>query len=97
MTGETSMSDETTNADDNNEKEMTDAHTTLVRRGDKIATHFIYFYSWFWAISSTVYFFCVTFLPVGDGGKDFANIILGFLLGTAVATIIGFFYGNSDK
>lgn len=96
MTGETSMSDETTN-DDTNEKEMTNAHTTLVRRGDKIATHFIYFYSWFWAISSTVYFFCVTFLPISDSGKDFANIILGFLLGTAVATIIGFFYGSSDK
>jgi ABC-type nitrate/sulfonate/bicarbonate transport system permease component len=31
------------------------------------------------------------------GGRDFANIILGFLLGTAVATIISFFYGSSKS
>jgi len=62
---------------------------------DKFAAHFIYFYSWFWAISSTIYFFCVTFLPIPEHGQHFADIILGFLLGTAVATVIGYFYGNS--
>lgn len=77
--------------------EARNLHADLVKAGDKLATHFIYFYSWFWAISSTVYFFSVTFLPMPEGARDFANIILGFLLGTAVATIIGFFYGNSDK
>jgi hypothetical protein len=81
-----------------NQKDVADArapHVELIKMGDKIASHFIYFYSWFWAISSTVYFFSVTFLPMPEGARDFANIILGFLLGTAVATIIGFFYGNS--
>jgi ABC-type nitrate/sulfonate/bicarbonate transport system permease component len=34
-------------------------------------------------------------MPVG--ARDFANIILGFLLGTAVATIISFFYGSSKS
>ena len=71
-------------------------HSELVKKGDVTASHFIYWYSWFWALSSTLYFFCVTFIHLPEGGKDFANIILGFLLGTAVATIIGFFYGNSD-
>jgi hypothetical protein len=71
-------------------------HSELIKKGDNTASHFIYWYSWFWAITSTIYFFGVTFLHLPDGGKDFANIILGFLLGTAVATIIGFFYGNSD-
>ena len=72
-------------------------HSELVKSGDSTAQHFIYWYSWFWALSSTVYFFCVTFVQLPEGGRDFANIILGFLLGTAVATIIGFFYGNSEK
>jgi hypothetical protein len=65
--------------------------------GDTIAAHFIYYYSWFWAVSSTLYFFCVTFISTPEGGQHFADIILGFLLGTAVATVIGFFYGNSNK
>jgi hypothetical protein len=30
-------------------------------------------------------------------GSTFGNIILGFLLGTAVATIISFFYGSSKS
>lgn len=77
--------------------EARELHAELVKKGDKLATHFIYFYSWFWALSSTIYFFCVTFLPLPEGGQNFANIILGFLLGTAVATIIGFFYGNSNS
>ena len=81
-------------------KDVTEArslHSELVKSGDATARHFIYWYSWFWALSSTVYFFCVTFVPLPEGGQNFANIILGFLLGTAVATIIGFFYGNSDN
>ncbi len=40
---------------------------------------------------------CVTFYPMPPAGKDFALTILGFLLGTAVATILGFFYGSADK
>lgn len=72
-------------------------HTELAKSGDITASHFIYWYSWFWAISSTVYFFSVTFISMPEGARDFANIILGFLLGTAVATIIGFFYGNSKE
>jgi len=71
-------------------------HADLVKTGDKTATHFIYWFSWFWAITSSLYFFSVTFISMPEGARDFANIILGFLLGTAVATIIGFFYGNSD-
>ena len=81
-------------------KDVTEArnlHSDLVKSGDNTAKHFIYWYSWFCALSSTVYFFCVTFVPLPEGGQNFANIILGFLLGTAVATIIGFFYGNSDN
>lgn len=76
--------------------EARNVHSELVKAGDKTATHFIYWYSWFWAITSTLYFFSVTFISMPEGARDFANIILGFLLGTAVATIIGFFYGNSD-
>jgi ABC-type nitrate/sulfonate/bicarbonate transport system permease component len=34
-------------------------------------------------------------MPVG--GKDFALTILGFLLGTAVGTILSFWYGKSSE
>lgn len=68
-----------------------------LQQDDKFAKHFIYWFAWYWSVGSTLYFFCVTFAPMPAGGRDFANIILGFLLGTAVATIISFFYGSSKS
>jgi hypothetical protein len=68
-----------------------------MQQEDLYAKHFIYNYAWFWSVGTTIYFFSVTFLQMPDGGRDFANIILGFLLGTAVATIISFFYGSSKS
>ena len=70
---------------------------TPIDPNDKTVKHFIYYYAWIWAIASVFYFFCVTFLQLPEGGRDFANIILGFLLGTAVVTIISFFYGSSKS
>lgn len=78
---------------------MSDEETThkkLVVLGNKRAIDFTYRFAWFWAIISSIYFFSVTFFPLPSEGKDFANIILGFLLGTAVSTIIGYFYGSSN-
>ena len=71
------------------------AHESLVKSGNTIAAKFIYQFAWFWAFTSVLYFFSVTFLPIPEAGKDFANIILGFLLVTAVSTVINYFYGSS--
>lgn len=68
-----------------------------LQQEDLYAKHFIYKFAWFWAWASVFYFFFVTFVPMPQGARDFANIILGFLLGTAVATIIAFFYGSSKS
>ena len=68
-----------------------------LQQDDKFAKHFIYWFAWFWSVGSMVYFFAITFGQVPASGKDFGNIILGFLLGTAVATIISFFYGSSKS
>jgi hypothetical protein len=86
--------DDKMNTTDNS---LRDVHEELVRRGDKLAIHFTYWFAWFWAIVSVMYFFCVTFFPLPPDGVNFANIILGFLLGTAVSTIINFFFGSGDK
>jgi hypothetical protein len=79
------------------EKDFKDVHVDLVTKGDRVATHFTYWFAWFWGVVSAVYFFAVTFLPIPPAGENFANIILGFLLGTAVSTIINFFFGSSEQ
>jgi len=80
------------NTEDARQKNM-----DLLNSNDKMAAHFIYWFSWFWAVVSCAYFFCVTLIPIPDSSKHYADIILGFLLGTTVATIVGYFYGNSDS
>jgi len=68
-----------------------------MKSDDPWVRRFVYLFAWFWAVSSVLYFFLVTFLEVPKTGEAFANFILGFLTGTAVATIIGFFYGGAVK
>ena len=68
-----------------------------MKSNDPWVRRFVYLFAWFWAISSVIYFFTVTFFEVPKTGEQFANFILGFLTGTAVATIIGFFYGGATK
>jgi len=82
------------NQDRNSARHMQE---TALNQDDKFAKHFIYWFAWFWSVGSMVYFFAITFGSVPASGKDFGNIILGFLLGTAVATIISFFYGSSKS
>lgn len=82
------------NADRDSARKMQE---TALNQEDKFAKHFIYWFAWFWSIGSMAYFFAITFGQVPASGKDFGNIILGFLLGTAVATIISFFYGSSKS
>jgi len=82
------------NADRDSARHMQE---TALTQDDKFAKHFIYWFAWFWSVGSMVYFFAITFGQVPASGKDFGNIILGFLLGTAVATIISFFYGSSKS
>lgn len=43
-----------------------------------------------------LYVFAVTFIPIPDSGKDHAKFALAFLLGTAVGTILTYFWGSSQ-
>ena len=64
---------------------------------DEGTRKFSQYYAWFLTVASFVYFFMVSFAPVDNHNRDFVNIILGFLIGTAVNSLIRFFYGSSNK
>lgn len=42
-----------------------------------------------------VYFFAVTFIQVPEGGKQYANLILGALIGSGFTALIAYYYGSS--
>lgn len=45
---------------------------------------------------SFVYFFTITFVPIPESSTRIADTITGFLIGTVITTIIGFYFGSSD-
>lgn len=77
--------------------EKSTQRATDMYMGDESTRKFSQYYAWFLTGASFVYFFMVSFLPVDNRNRDFINIILGFLIGTAVNSLIRFFYGSSNK
>lgn len=63
---------------------------------DRVVRRFLYWYSAGVTLATFVYIFMVTFKGVPDASKDYANTILGFLLGVTLSAIIQYFFGSSQ-
>lgn len=83
--------------DEKSTQRATDMHMAAINHTDPLVRRHVYYYAWFITIVSFIYFFAVSFMPVENRNRDFINIILGFLIGTAVNSLIRFFYGSSNK
>jgi purine-cytosine permease-like protein len=63
---------------------------------DVFSKRFVYMFAACWSIFSMVYATLVTFYtPTSPEGKGIAQTVLGFLLGTAVASIFSYFFGST--
>lgn len=66
-----------------------------LKQDDIFSKRFVYYLASFWSIVGVVYIFFITFAPIPESNVRFADTVLGFLLGTILATIINFFLGSS--
>lgn len=71
--------------------------TAAFQQNDSFVKRFIYYFAGFWSVVTSLYIGCITFLEIPDNNIRFADVVLGFLLGTIIATIIQFFYGSMLK
>lgn len=62
---------------------------------DPLVRRFVYFFISFWSILSAIYIGCITFVDIPDDNVRFADTILGFVLGTMVASMFQFLLGSS--
>lgn len=62
---------------------------------DKFSKRFVYWFAAFWSLFACAYIGFITFGEIPANNVRFADTILGFVLGTLIATIIQFFYGSS--
>lgn len=62
---------------------------------DPLVRRFVYFFISFWSILSSVYIGFITFGDIPEANIRFADTILGFVLGTMVASMFQFLLGSS--
>lgn len=65
-------------------------------QGDIFSKRFAYYFGAIWSLAAMVYIGFITFGYIPPENTRFADTILGFVLGTVVATIINFFFGSSN-
>ena len=64
---------------------------------DIVAKRFIYRFTTFWSIATATYIAFITFVDIPKDNIRFADTILGFILGTAVAQMFNYFYGSTSS
>lgn len=73
-----------------------DMHKAGLQSDNQLVQEFVYYFGFFIVAFSFIYITAITFLPIPAGNVRFVDTVLGFILGTLVATVIGFFFGSSD-
>ena len=64
---------------------------------DVFAKRFLYWFAIGWSVVAAIYIVAITFIPIPKDSIRFADINLGFMLGTIVTTIVKFFFGTSSS
>ena len=78
-----------------NTKSARDMQKTALAQEDVFSKRYVYYLATFWSAVAVIYIFMITFMNIPADNIRFADTVLGFLLGTIVATIINFFFGSS--
>ncbi len=80
-----------------NVKGARDMQTAALAQTDVFSKRFVYYMAAGWSIFAVIYINCITFLTIPKDNIRFADTIVGFILGTVIATILNFFYGTSKS
>lgn len=67
-----------------------------LKQEDIFSKRFIYYFAAFWSVFTASYIAAITFMTVPVANQRVTDTVLGFLLGTLIATIINFFFGSSS-
>lgn len=73
-----------------------DMQKTALNQSDRFAKNFIYYLAIFWSVVAGIFIMVVLFKPIPQENVRLVDTILGFVLGTIIASIITFFFGSSE-
>jgi len=64
-------------------------------QSDVFSKRFTMYLTSFWSVCAAVYIGFITFSVIPEPNVRFADTILGFILGTVIATMLNFWFGSS--
>ena len=65
-----------------------------LQQDDLFSKRFVYYFSIVWSLFAMAFMAAATLMDIPDKNASTVSTILGFLLGTAVASIFNFFFGT---
>jgi hypothetical protein len=68
---------------------------TALNQSDVFSKRFTMYLTTFWSVAAAIYIGFITFSVIPDKNIRFADTILGFVLGTVLATMLNFWFGSS--
>lgn len=86
--------DEMAYADTDSARKM---QIAALSQNDVFSKRFTFYFASAWSLAAVIYIGFITFSVIPEANIRFADTILGFILGTVVATIINFFFGSSRQ
>jgi hypothetical protein len=64
---------------------------------DPWVRRFVYQFAWFWSVFAVMYITIITLVDIPEKSVRFVDVILGFIMGTVVSTMLNFFFGSSQS
>ncbi len=80
-----------------NTQDARDMQEKAMESDDPVVRRFIYKFAWLWSIFAISYIILITVVNIPEKNTRFVDVVLGFLLGTVVSTILNFFFGSSQS
>jgi hypothetical protein len=78
-----------------NTADASDMQKVALQQSDIFSKRFPMYLTAFWSFVATIYIGFITFSVIPDKNVRFADTILGFILGTVIATLLNFWFGSS--
>lgn len=82
--------------DEKSRQRATDMQLVAMKSEDPLVRRFVYIFIGWWSVFATIYIPVITLVDIPEGNERFADTILGFLLGTMVASMFNFLLGSSQ-
>ena len=86
---------ETIKAEYANTADARDMQKIALQQSDVFSKRFTMYLTAFWSVCAATYVGFITFSVIPESNVRFADTILGFILGTVIATMLNFWFGSS--